>query len=156
MKNNKQTIEFTKEQFLALMKAVYLGNWMANAQRTGSQEDPHKEDFEKISDYIFSLAPKFGLEKYMDHEPTDGERYFPTRGFEENTEVNELHEEYDEEIFWDELCERLGDRDFYNTCSEEVWNKMTQEERFTKMQECIIKWENEIEENGIGRLGIVE
>jgi hypothetical protein len=29
----KQAIEFTNEQYLALMKAVYLGNWMANAYR---------------------------------------------------------------------------------------------------------------------------
>jgi hypothetical protein len=33
----------------------------------------------------------------MDHEPTDGERYYPTMAFEEETDVHELHDEYDEE-----------------------------------------------------------
>ena len=76
-KNNKQTVEFTKEQFFSLMKAVYLGNWMANAARMDTKN--FKKDYEQILDYIFSLAPKFGLEKYMDHDSSDGERYFPSR-----------------------------------------------------------------------------
>lgn len=32
-KGQKQLIEFTKERFEALLKLVYLGNWMANAHR---------------------------------------------------------------------------------------------------------------------------
>lgn len=151
---DKKLIEFTKEQFLALMKAVYLGNWMANANRDGSLEDPQIEGYEKIEDYIFSLAPQFGLDEYMDHEPTDGDRYFPTRLFEEETDVDKLHEEYDEESFWDELSDRLGERDFYNKYSKQDWEKMTRDERFLKLQECIIKWEEELEKNGIERMRI--
>jgi len=157
MKNqDKKSIKFTKEQFLTLMKIVYLGNWMANANRDGSPEDPHVKEYEKMEDYIFSLAPQFGFDKYLDHELTDGERYFPTGLFEEETDVNKLHDEYDEETFWDELPERLGDRDFYNKYSKEDWKKMIKkDERYMKMQECIIKWEEELENNGIERLGII-
>ena len=54
-KEEKIGIELTKKQFLALLKAVYLGNWMANANRDGSPEDPHVEDYEKIEDLIFSF-----------------------------------------------------------------------------------------------------
>ena len=35
------------------------------------------------------------------------------QSFEEETDVHELHEEYDEESFWDELVDRLGERDFF-------------------------------------------
>jgi len=31
---------------------------------------------------------------------------------------------------------------------------MTQEERFLKMQECVVKWEEELDKNGIERLVI--
>ncbi len=156
MKQQKQNIELTKEQFLVLMKAVYLGNWMANASRTGGKDDPHIKEYEEILDYIFSLASRFGLEKYVDHEEKDGDRYFPTNEFEEKTNVHKLHEDYDEETFWDELPERLGDRDFYRMYSKDDWKKMTQDERFLKLQECIIKWEEEIDNNGIERLEIVD
>lgn len=156
MENEKQTVEFTKEQFLALMKAVNLGNWMANAQRTGSPEDPHIEDYENISDYIFSLAPKFGFAKYMDHEKSDGKRYFPTNEFEEKTDINKLHEDYDEECFWDELSDRLGEREFFRKYSKEEREKMDQEEHFLKLQECIIAWEEELENYGIERIEMLK
>ena len=153
---NKKSIEFSKEQFLTLMKIVYLGNWMANANRDGSHKDPVVKEYEKMEDYIFSLATQFGFDKYLDHKPKDGDRYFPTGLFEEETGVNELHDEYDENIFWDELPDRLGDRDFYKKYSKKDWEKMTQDERFLKLQECIVAWEKELEENGIERIGIIK
>ena len=156
MKQEKQKIELTKEQFLTLMKVVYLGNWMANANRTGGKDDPNVKEYEEISDYIFSLASRFDLEKYISHEAEDGDKYFLTNEFEEKTDVKRLHEDYDEETFWDELPERLGERDFYRMYSKEDWKKMTRDERFIKLQECIIKWEEEVDNNGIEKLEIVD
>ena len=153
-KENKKSIEFTKDQFSTLMKIVYLGNWIANANRSGRPEDPQIKEYEKMEDYIFSLAAQFSLDKYVDHEPSDGERYFPTGLFEDETDVNKLHDEYDEENFWDELSERLGERDFYNAYSKKDWQKMSRDERFLKLQECVIKWEEELENNGLERINI--
>jgi len=130
--NNKESIELTKKQFSSLLKAVYLGNWMINAHRTGSKDDPRIKEYESISDFIFSQAPKFGFKRYMDHEPSDGERYFPTRYFEEETDVHKFHEEYDNDTFWDELTHRLGERDLIEKYSKEEIKKMKREEWFDK------------------------
>jgi hypothetical protein len=146
-KSNTQTIVLTKEQYFTLAKTVYLGNWMANAIRDGSKEDPHMKEYEEITDHIFSLAPQFGFTKDFEHELECGDH-------EEVSEVSRLHEEYDENTFWEELSDRLGDRDFYVAYSESEWKKMNEEERFIKRQECDIKWEEEFENNGIERLGI--
>jgi len=155
-KGDKKSIELTKEQYLDLAKVVYLGNWMANAQRDGSPENPHIEEYDNISDLIFSFATQFGFEKYTDHEASDGSRYFPSNDFTEDTKVHELHDEYDEENFWDELSERLGGRDFYKKYSERDFNKMTREERFMKMQECETAWEDEFENHGLNRVEILK
>lgn len=152
----KASIVLTKEQYLALLKAVYLGNWMANANRDGSQEDPHVEEYEAISDYIFSFAPQFGFEEYMSHEKDYGTSFYSTNAFEEKTDVHQLHHEYDEETFWDELCDRLGEKDFHRTYSAEEINNMSNEERFLKLQECIIVHEEEAERYGIERLEIMK
>ena len=82
--------------------------------------------------------------------------FFPTSQFEEETDVHKLHEEYDEETFWDELIDRLGDRDFYRHYSKEEIQKMTQEERFEKLYEFIDKWADEINKRGIEILEIDE
>jgi len=151
MKNpfaSKQAIELTKKQFLSLLKAVYLGNWMATANRTPSEEKPMHKAYNDIADYIYSLAPKFGLADKIEHELE-----YDVSG--KLTEVSRLHEEYDEDIFWDELCDRLGERDFHRKYSPEEIRKMISDDRFLKLQECIIAWEVEAEENGIERLEIV-
>lgn len=149
-KDSKQTITLTGKQFIALLKVVYLGNWMVNAYRT---EDMKKE-YEGVEDYIFSLAPQFGLEKYMDHETSDGDRYYPTSFFEETTDVRLLIEEYDEEMFWDELAESLGKRDFVKMYSRKEIEKMSREKYFDKLYEHIDNYIEEFEKFGLQRIRI--
>ena len=142
-------INLTKKQYEALAKIVYLGNWMANAQRTGSPDDPHMREYEEITDYIFSLAPEFGFSENFEHDLEYDEHL-------DVTEVGRLHEEYDEENLWEELIERLGKRDFFNTYSQEEIKKMSEDERFTKRMECDMVWEEEFESHGVERLHILK
>lgn len=148
--NKNMKINLTKKQYETLAKTVYLGNWMANANRTGRKDDPHIKEYEEIADYIYSFAKDFGFPDDFEAglEFSDGE--------EEPPEVSRLHEEYNEQNFWEELPDRLGQRDFYRKYSKEEREKMDYEEHFIKMQECIIAWENELEEYGIERLGIMK
>lgn len=143
-------IEFTKEQFENLLKLVYLGNWVANANRT----DDRIKKYEEIENYIFSYAKQFGFGEYVGDEEKESGKFYPTRIFEEETDIDRLHEEYDEETFWEELIDRLGDRDFYRHYSKDEIQKMTQDERFEKLYEFIDKWTEEINENGIEGLEV--
>lgn len=154
MTNNsqKQAIEFTDDQFLALMKAVYLGNWVANAFSIKQM----KEDYDGIEDYVFSQAPKFDLARYMSHEPGDEKRYYPTAAFEGETDTRELLDEYTENSIWDELAEWLGKRDFCERYSGAEITAMTQDERFNKIEDCIDLYHEEFEQHGIERLRIAE
>lgn len=151
-KSQARSIPLTKQQFKALMKAVYLGNWMANAWRTKNQ----KKEYEGIESYIFSLAPKFGLDQYVDHEESDGKRYYPTGLFEAETDVDKLHEEYDEETFWDELADRLGERDFFEKHTKEEIEKMSKNKWFTKLYERIDAISRELNRHGLERLRVVK
>lgn len=143
-------INLTKKQYESLVKAVYLGNWMANAHRTGQSNDPHKKEYNEIADYIYSLSTEFGLPDNYEYEVEFSDGPYGT------SEVEGLHEEYDEDSFWSEVPERLGTRDFFKKYSKKEREKMTEEEHFIKMQECIIPWEEEIDDNGIDRLEIKE
>src|SRR3989344_1830579 len=154
MEKSTNKIEFTKEQFKALLKLVYLGNWLANAQRDGSNENPNLEEYEAIENYIFSFAKQFGLSEYVDDEEAAKGKFYPTRVFEEETDIQKLIEEYDEEIFWDELIDRMGDRDFFRHYSKVEIQKMTQDERFKNLYEFIDKWADEINKHGIERIKI--
>ncbi len=142
-------INFTKKQYEALAKVVYLGNWMANAQRTGQVGDPHMEEYEEVADYVFSVAPQFGFPETFEHDLECGDHT-------NTTEVSRLRDEYDEQTFWDELCEMLGERDFYQKYTREEIQKMDREEYFTKLQERIMLYEDEVEAYGVERLYILK
>lgn len=146
-------INFTKKQYLALLKLAYLGNWLANASRL---QDEQIKEYEEAEDYIFSFAKEFGYDRYVDHEPKDDGKYYPTRYFEEETDVETLREDYNNETFWEEAADRFGDRDFIKKYSKEEIEKMDRDERFTKRMECEEKYEKEFEENGIDNLEIIK
>jgi hypothetical protein len=146
-------VNFSKEQFLNLLKIVYLGNWMANAIHNNSKEDPHNKDFEEIENYIYSFAKEFGFEKYFEYDPKL-KRYFPTNEF--DVLVQEYIDEYDDHAFWDELFYRMSDRDFNRAYSNKKISEMEQLERFEKEEPFRNKWDKEINEHGIERLDIIE
>jgi len=146
-KNQQKEINFTRKQFLALLKLVYLGNWMANACRVNGK----KKEYREMENYILSFARQFGLGEYIDEDEAEKGEFYLNGKFEEETDVRQLCEEYDEEVFWQEVSERLGERDFFRHYSEKEIKKMTRKERFTKLYEFIDKWGDEINKHGIER-----
>lgn len=143
-------IEFTKEQYKTLLKLVYLGNWMANAHRT----EDFEENMQKLEHYVFSFAKDFGLADYVDSENVGDGEFYPTRKFEEETEVHSLHADYDEETFWDEIIDRLGERDCIRKYGAENIKKMSRGEWFEKLCDCEQEWADEINEHGIDRIEV--
>jgi len=75
-------IFFTKKQYEALIKLVYLGDWMANSCKTGDERDM---EIEKVEQYIYSFAKDFGMENLFDQSKRG--MIYPTRAFEENLDT---------------------------------------------------------------------
>ena len=148
-------IKLTREQYENLLKLVYLGNWMINAIRSGARGDERIKKYDDIEQYIFSFAEEAGLEKYIEFDKKYNE-FFPTREFEENSEMEQYRQDYDNEVFWQELADRLGSRDFIKDYGKEAIRKMDQKERFLKEQEFIIKYEKEFEKHGLSNLEILK
>ena len=126
---------------------------MINSIRSGAEDDERIEKYQEIEQYIFSFAKEAGLEKYIEFDEKYNS-YFPTRALEEDTDLEQYREDYDNEVFWQELADNLGSRDFYKEYGEEEIRKMNQRERFLKNQEFIIKYEEEFKRNGIDNLEI--
>lgn len=152
----KHNISLTREQYFSLLKTVYLGNWMANANKDGSPESKRLQELEDTENVILSYAKQFGYSKYVDDELVNESQYYPTRAFEEETDVEMLIDEYTEDMFWDELVERLADRDFRKRYSQAQISAMSQEERVNKLYEFIDNWAEEINTNGLDNVGKIE
>jgi len=146
-------INFTKKQFENLLKLCYIGNWMANAQRNGTKDEPMVAKYEEIWEHLESLAPEFGLDSLVVFDKKLG-RYFVTGDFENAADVHGLIDEYDETSFWDDLIEYLADRDFAKTYDKKERQKMDTIKFFEKREPFEKKWSKEIYEHGLERLEI--
>lgn len=141
-------IDLTKEQYEQLLKVVYLGNWMA----TLPQEECDT-GIEGIGQFIFSLSVDFGFQNYIGYDD-DTKEYFPTEEFEQKTDVIDLIRDYNTYTIYQELVLTLARRDLINQYGEEAMEKMSESEMVEKEYPILMKYQDELQENGLANLVI--
>jgi hypothetical protein len=142
-------IKLTKEQYEKLLELVYLGNWMINAYRT----DDYLEEYFEVVSHIFSHAPEVGLEEKVVKGEIEN-KYLPSYDFEES--MQDFISEYDSFCFWEELVNRLAERDAVREFGSTPLDKIDLEEFLEKKDKYLRKYEQEVEENGIRDLELVK
>ncbi len=129
----KIKIELSEKQYTALVKVVYPGDWLANSYKLPDDGDKEIDD---IVNHIYSYG-----------------KGDVTRDLEEILH-DKYVDEYDNEIFWDELMQRLAKRDIVNAHSKDEIAKMTGIERITKINEMEGKYNKEFVENGLDNVSV--
>jgi len=143
-------VMYTPEQYEALMKLVYLGNWMVNGIKTS---DERTKKFDAIEQRIFQDAEDAGCGSLSEYdEPL--KKYFPTQALEEDTEIIGTQKEYNTEIFWAELVERLAQRDFMAQYGMEAIKTMKEREQKEKFSEHVKRYVDEFEKNELTNIRI--
>ncbi len=135
-------LKLSKEQYEKLLELVYLGNWMVNAYRT----DDYLEEYSDVVSHIFSQAESAGLEGKAVKDETEG-KYLPSYDFEES--MHDFIGDYDGFCFWEELINRLAERDALKEYGSTPLDKIDLEEYLNKKSVYLRKYEREVEENGI-------
>jgi hypothetical protein len=142
-------INFTKKQYIDLLKLTHLGDWMANAHRIPGEEE---EKFRDILQHIHSHAKEFGCDDLVEKGKGDDAFYATQKLYDETMGIVD---EYDDENFWNELIERLTDRDFFDRYGVDGIAAMSGfPERMEKRDPFEDKYADEFEAHGIGRLEI--
>lgn len=140
-------VNFTKKQYQTLVKLVTLGEWMANS--TKMEEEETNEDQELLH-YVYSFAPSFGYEEMQYDKGLD--KYFLTPEMEEH--LHEFIDEYDEEVFWEQLRMRLAQRDV--ELEERLKPLNNPEERFKRVSEKEDQYFEHFDEHGLSKVRIDE
>jgi len=103
------SINLTKKQYECLIKALEAANSVYGILGDSVSDEYKKQsnEIEELTDYFLSLARDFGMEhitqKYKEKLILD-DVYAES--------LDEVIDDYNNEIFWDELQTRLGKRDF--------------------------------------------
>lgn len=142
------TIELTPAQYNSLLKLVYLGEWMANGIRTEEERD---ERSHQAAQHFYSYAQEAGMEDRVEYDK-GLLQYLPTQQLDEDPDVARFREEYDAEIFWDELIERLAMRDFMSMYGDQQWLGSSVPETNDLQSGFIERYAAEFEKHGVDNL----
>ena len=108
-------LELSKDEYRSLIDMIYIAEWVMNAHKI--EKDPSTEKYAELEQRISSFADKMGYQDLIVYDE-DLKRYFPTRKLEDGP-ARQYIEEYDNDSFWDELIERLIERDVLREIGEE-------------------------------------
>lgn len=146
-------IHFTKKEFRLLLDYIAIGQWVMHAYDTTAGEQATEHD--QLEQKILALAKDFGWEKLVQYD-SSGKKYYPTREYEMAEEVTTFLEEYDDEVFWDELCSRLASRDLLQERGREELEKLEFTEQLSLEDEISEKYREEFVNNGLKNLALVK
>lgn len=146
-------IEFTKREYRLLLDIVFMADWVLTSHDVDapSENDSYQMLFQKI----YSCAKEMGCDDLVEEVP-ESNSYGLTRQYEDESEVFERIHEYDDLIFWDELIERLAERDVYNQVPEEEAQRMDAREYWKHSVPLERKYAAEFEKHGLDRLVVDE
>ena len=96
-------IELSDKEFRRLLDLIYIGNWILNSTRG----DDRFEDYDRVEEKIFSLAPSQGMTSLV--QIWQGHIY-PSQAFADGG-IHEAIADYEDAVFFDILAEELARRD---------------------------------------------
>lgn len=138
-----------KDKFAKIIRMIYLGNRMINSHRT----DDILSDYESAYHYMLWFCKEYGLSDLVSEIDST---IYPSLKLEMQDEVEEYRQEYNEEIFRSELIDRLAQQDVVKLAGwEEQFLSMDRNARFQLLSNHTTKREEEFEEYGLERIGIM-
>ena len=143
-------IDLSNEEYKSLIEMMYIADWVMNAHKT--EKDPSTEQYAQLEQKIYSFADQMGHPNLVQYDEKLGE-YFPAKLLEEGP-VMQYVDDYDNDTFWDELVERLVERDLLREVGEAKFRRMRVEERWTAEDPLREKYDIEFEENGLENIEI--
>ncbi|MBI5216004.1 MAG: hypothetical protein HY960_09630 [Ignavibacteriae bacterium] len=145
------TITLSKDQYKALLKTVFLGEWLVNSHAATDEE--MEQDVEDIEQQVYSYAALAGQTKWIEFDESLLS-FFPT--FDMDTELRDFIDEYNIQNFWDMLIDNLATRDLLEQFGEEKINAMSKIEFSKKHFDLAKQYDDEFVEHNLDRLRIVK
>ncbi|MBI4350802.1 MAG: hypothetical protein HY550_05140 [Elusimicrobia bacterium] len=145
MAANDVILRLSNSEYERLLKTVYLGNWLL----TSNNPEPDR-DVERFESKIFSYAASAGLRQYADFDEAT-ELFSPADALHEEQEVSAAIFDYDSEVFWEELSQRLAEREL-----EKHGDGPEKKEYFDALWDRKDRYDYEFEEFGIENVFVVK
>jgi len=144
-------IDITKEEYRLLLDILSISDWVMNATRV--EADSETAPYAALMQKFLSHAKAFGFDNFVEYDDQD-KNYFFTAEFEAAESDAGLIDEFEDFCFWEQLCDRLAERDLINEKGVEAVHEMSPWDRIAEEEGYIAKYEDEFAKNGIANLVI--
>lgn len=120
--------DVTKQEYLELIKLLFLGEWMCNAYKISPEINAALESLRYT---FFSQYKEMGAEQYINHNEQFDD-YF------ENEKLgSELYAtvitDYNNHMFWEELINRLAERHMIECYGQDIFESMMDDNKFDEL-----------------------
>ncbi len=141
-------IRLNVHQYRDLMDLVFPGHYIAQGHSEGADKR-----YDDVCQRILSFNQQADMDDMVAYDERE-KRYLFTDNMYEN--LSAVIEEYDEEVFWDELTERFASRELAEMVDEEEWQQMDARHRYEILSPLLEKYSKEFEDNGLDNLTIIK
>ena len=142
-------IDITKMEYLSLLEILEISDWVLQAHHAKERSETRK--YREIEQKIFSYAKDMGFENLVSYD-SQLKRYFYTRKFEDTSPGMDFVRDFENDTFWDELVQRLVDRDLIRQIGEERLLSIAAHERFEKEEALEERYADEFYNHGLDNL----
>lgn len=146
-------IHLTKKEYRLLLDYLAIGQWVMHAYDTTTSEQGSEHD--QLEEKLLSYAKDFGYGNLVEYD-SRAKKHYPTQAYELEVDEAGFVEEYDEEVFWNELCNRLAARDLLREKGREALDEMDFAERLAQEDRISEKYSEEFVTNGLHNLVIAK
>ncbi len=138
-------INITKKQYRTFLEMLEIADWVLHAHDTERVETKKYREFEQL---VFSFAKDCGFENLVEYDEEMNE-HFPTREFEETSPGMDYIRDFENDTFWNELVERLTERDLIRLYGEDRVDSMNRQELAEKENQLEKRYAEEFYQNGL-------
>lgn len=142
-------INISETEYRLLMDMLYLSDWMMNSHDETGNANP---EYRALRKKILAYSKDAGAEDKVKFSKEDDE-YYELAEYEDMLQEKFI-DEYDNETFWEELIDRLSNRDLMSEMSAKEITNMEFSERIERLSKFEEKYESEFEHNGLNNLKI--
>ena len=142
-------INFTKKEYKLLVDMLCIADWVMHSQIEGKRDE---NAYEKLKGNIFSHFKAFEAEDIIVDDKQLGNFYETDDYF--NGIKEQYLDEYGNEFLFDELTERLSQRDAIEELGEKQFSALNFNEKINVLMKHASKYDKEFEANGIMNLYI--
>lgn len=147
------TIDLTRNDYLALLTVLEIADWVLHAY--GDDDPPETAAVRALEQKVLELAESFGCGERVEYDARQ-KRHVLAREFDETSEALGYLDQFENDNFWEQLSDRLVERDLMRQLGEPAYKRLDPEEREDRSEPYRRLYGEEFLTHGIERLEILQ